>query len=123
MKRNTVQKETIRLVFQQADRPLGVDEILQAGRERVRGLNQATVYRNVKALVEEGWLLKFSHPIFGTMFEKAGKDHHHHFHCRLCDRVFELPGCALNEKQATPDGFIAESHEVFLFGICSACSG
>lgn len=122
MKRNTIQKEAIRHVFQQSDRPLGIEEILQAGREKVRALNQATVYRNLKSLVEEGWLLKFNHPTFGTVFEKAGKEHHHHFHCRVCERVFELPGCALNETAATPRGFLAESHEVFLFGVCSSCS-
>ncbi len=122
MKRNTVQKEAIRLVFQQSDRPLGIDEVLRIGRERVRGLSQTTVYRNVKSLLEEGWLLRFNHPTLGTMYEKAGKEHHHHFHCRICDHLFEVRGCALNEEQEMPAGFVAESHEIFLSGVCSSCS-
>jgi Fur family ferric uptake transcriptional regulator len=122
MKRKTTQKEAIQQVFRQADRPLGIEEILRAGRERVPALNRATVYRNVKLFLEEGWLVRFNHPTRGTLYERAGKGHHHHFHCRICDRVFELPGCALNEKEAVPEGFLTESHEVFLSGVCSSCS-
>jgi Fur family ferric uptake transcriptional regulator len=123
MKRKTTQKEAIEEVFRQLDRPLGIEEILATARERVPGLNQATVYRNVKLSVEEGRLLRLNHPTLGTLYERTGKEHHHHFHCRACNRVIEIPGCALNEEQAVPAGFVAESHEVFLFGICSSCSG
>ncbi len=122
MKRMTTQKEAIRQVFRQLDRPLGIEEILGAARERVPALNRATVYRNVKLFVEEGWLLRINHPALGTLYERTGKEHHHHFHCRVCDRVFELPGCALDEKQATPKGFLTEAHEVFLSGVCTSCS-
>lgn len=122
MKRKTTQKETIQQVFSQVDRPLGIEEILRAGREKVPALNRATVYRNVKLFLEEGWLLRFNHPTRGTLYERAGKGHHHYFHCRVCDLVFEFPGCALNEAEAIPEGFFAESHEVFLSGICSSCS-
>ncbi len=122
MKRKTTQKEAMRDVFRQLDRPLGIEEILKAGRERVPALNLATVYRNVKLFLEEGWLVRFNHPTLGTLYERTGKDHHHHFYCRICERVFELPGCALNEKQATPEGFVTESHEIFLSGVCMSCS-
>lgn len=122
MKRRTIQKETIRQVFQRLDRPLGIDEILEAGRESIPALNPATVYRNVKLFLEEGWLLRLSHPTLGTLYERTGKEHHHHFHCRICDRVFELPGCPLSKGQITPSGFLTESHEVFLSGVCMSCS-
>lgn len=122
MHRNTIQKMAIKQVFQQSDRPLRIEEILRAGRAKVPALNQATVYRNVKILAEEGWLLKFIHPTLGTLYERAGKEHHHHFHCRICNQILEIQGCVFNEEQAMPEGFIAESHEIFLSGICSSCS-
>jgi Fur family ferric uptake transcriptional regulator len=121
MKRNTTQRTAIQEVFRQKDRPLGIDEILQRGRRIVESLNQATVYRNLKLLVERGWLRKINTPELGTLYERAGKAHHHHFQCRSCDQLFELPGCALNEKKFTPPGFVAEGHEVFMFGVCSSC--
>lgn len=121
MKRKTVQRDAIQEVFLRKNRPLRVEEILEFGRSAVESLNQATVYRNLKLLVESGWLRAIHHPEAGTLYERAEKEHHHHFHCRSCDRLFELPGCALNEKKSTPPGFIAEGHEVFLFGLCSSC--
>jgi Fur family ferric uptake transcriptional regulator len=121
MKRSTVQRDAIQKVFVQKNRPLRVEEILQIGRATVESLNQATVYRNVKLLVEEGWLRIINHPELGALYEKAEKKHHHHFHCRSCDRLFEISGCALNERKSTPPGFVSEGHEVFLFGTCSSC--
>jgi Fur family transcriptional regulator, ferric uptake regulator len=121
MKRNTNQRAAIKKVFQKIDRPLSIEEILEAGREAVESLNQATVYRNLKILVQEGWLTRISTPDMGALYEIAGKAHHHHFQCRACDRMFEVDGCAFNETSSTPPGFVTESHEVFLFGLCAAC--
>jgi len=122
MRRITIQRIAIKQVFEQSDRPLRIEEILRAGRVRVPALNQATVYRNLKLLAEEGWILKIIHSTLGTLYERAGKEHHHHFHCRICNQILELQGCAFNEEQAIPEGFLAESHEIFLSGICSSCS-
>ncbi len=107
-------------VFRRHERPLGVDEILKYGRKLVESLNQATVYRNLKLLIDDGWLKRISHPSLGALFERTGKGHHHHFHCRECNRAIDLPGCALKEEDAAPDGFIVEDHEIFLFGVYKA---
>jgi Fur family ferric uptake transcriptional regulator len=122
MIRKTVQRDAIKEAFQLKDRPIRINEILQLGRKTVESLNQATVYRNLKLLVESGWLKVIHHPKIGVFYEKAEKRHHHHFHCHACDRLFEVPGCALNEKESTPPGFVMERHEIFLFGICPSCS-
>jgi Fur family transcriptional regulator, ferric uptake regulator len=123
MTRQTSQRTAIEKVFQQETRPMGVDEILAKGRKIVKSLNQATVYRNLRLLVEQGWLKQIHHPDMGTLYERTGKAHHHHFHCRVCNRVFELPGCALDTRKAIPSGFIVEDHEVFLSGVCQKCAG
>jgi Fur family transcriptional regulator, ferric uptake regulator len=122
MKRRTIQKETIKQIFQQLDQPLGIEDILRKGREKVPSLNRVTVYRNIKSFLEEGLLLRINHPTLGILYERSEKEHHHHFYCRICDQVFELPGCALKETNVTPKGFFAESHEVFVSGVCSSCS-
>jgi Fur family transcriptional regulator, ferric uptake regulator len=123
MKRNTSQRSAIKEVILGHDRPLTIEEILHAGRQMVGSLNQATVYRNLKRMVEIGWLKQISHPVLGALYERTGKAHHHHFHCHSCNRVYELPGCALNEGELAPDGFVIEDHEVFLFGVCPSCAG
>ena len=91
MKRRTSQRAAIEQVFRQHDRPLRIEEILSDGRAIVESLNQATVYRNVKMLVDEGWLKQINHPSLGTFYERSGKGHHHHFYCRTCNLVFDIP--------------------------------
>ncbi len=121
MKRKTNQRNAIQEVFLKIDRPLGISEILETGRRAVGSLNQATVYRNLKLLVQSGWLEKINSPELGTLYEIAGKEHHHHFQCRSCDRLFEISGCAFNGPGTTPPGFVIERHEVYLFGLCAGC--
>jgi Fur family ferric uptake transcriptional regulator len=121
MKRKTNQRNAIQEAFRRDDRPLGIDEILRAGRQLVESLNEATIYRNIKLLVETGWLRKINAADLGTFYERAGKKHHHHFRCRSCDRLFEVPGCPLKKSRSVPPGFVTEGHEVMLFGICSSC--
>jgi Fur family ferric uptake transcriptional regulator len=98
-----------------------MDEILKKGLERVASLDKATVYRNLKHLVDDGRLKRFNHPTQGTLYERTGKGHHHHFHCRACNRAFEVPGCALKAEQSVPEGFVLEGHDVFFSGLCPDC--
>ena len=121
MKRITTQRRAIEGVFTQHERPLTVEEIFNYGRESVSSLNIATVYRTLKILTDSGLVEKISHPSFGTLYELSGKDHHHHFFCRECNRAYELPGCPLKVDDTAPDGFIVEDHEVFFMGRCPEC--
>jgi Fur family ferric uptake transcriptional regulator len=119
--RNTRQKSAIREVFLAAGRPLGPQEVLDEAAKGIAGLGIATVYRNIRALVDEGWLTPVDLPGEASRYEVAGKEHHHHFHCRTCDKVFELPGCSLSVKPNLPKGFVATSHELVLYGTCALC--
>lgn len=120
--RNTKQKSAIREVFELAGRPLGPQEVLEMATPKIKGLGIATVYRSIKTLLEEGWLTAVDLPGAPSRYEVAGKDHHHHFHCNDCGKVFELHGCLINPKPHLPAGFTATSHEVVLYGFCDVCS-
>lgn len=122
-KRNTQQKKAIEQVFLETDRPLTMEEILKKGRDFAPSLNQATVYRNLKSLVEDGWLTKVQLPTVGTYYERSNKSHHHHFLCRLCNKAYELFGCLLKSNHTlAPKGFIVENHDVTVYGVCSVCA-
>jgi Fur family ferric uptake transcriptional regulator len=93
----------------------------EAAQDRVQGIGIATIYRNLKALHDDGFLVPVELPGEPPRYEVAGKDHHHHFHCRRCDRVFEVEGCPGNLKAVTPPGFKLERHEFVLYGLCEFC--
>jgi Fur family transcriptional regulator, ferric uptake regulator len=122
MTRRTAQREAIQMVFEHHPRLLRINEIIAYGREWVPTLDLATVYRNLSRLEQEGWLVRFVHPELGTVFEQRRSDHHHHFHCRICDRIFIVYGCAIAENDALPEGFVAEDHLVFFQGRCAECN-
>jgi Fur family ferric uptake transcriptional regulator len=121
MERDTAQRRAIRDVFEGSERPMGPREVLDAAQSTVPSLGIATVYRTVKALVEEGWLVAVELPGEPPRYELSGKKHHHHFVCDSCDRVFEVDGCPGNLRAVVPTGFQLERHEVVLYGVCSAC--
>lgn len=97
------------------------EEILAAAHQRADGIGIATVYRNIKSLTEEGWLVAVELPGQPPRYELAGKDHHHHFHCQACGQVFELEGCVDGLRDLAPRGFRVTGHEVVLYGECRSC--
>ncbi|MBI5836413.1 MAG: transcriptional repressor [Candidatus Eisenbacteria bacterium] len=121
MERNTSQRRAIQRVLQDAARPMGPREILDAARRHIPGLGIATVYRTIKRCVEEGTLHPVELPGEPPRYEPAGKNHHHHFRCRGCNRVYEVRGCPKNLSTLTPPGFRLEDHSVVLYGLCVEC--
>lgn len=120
--RNTRQKEAIRGAFVKANRPLSPEETLTLAQEQVSGISIATIYRNIGALVEENWLVPIALPGDTARYEVAGKEHHHHFHCNACGKVFEMKGCAVKLSTKAPRGFRVTGHEFFLYGVCATCN-
>jgi len=121
-KRDTQQRRAIRSALEETGRPMGPRELLDAAQQHHPGLGIATVYRTLKSWVEEGGLSQVDLPGEPPRYELTGKEHHHHFHCRECDRVYELEGCPEGLRNLTPAGFALESHEVVLYGVCAACA-
>lgn len=122
MERNTRQRSAIRDAIAQADRPLLPQEVLDAAQKDVPGLGIATVYRNLKLLVEEGELQSVNLPGENPRFELVGHLHHHHFQCRQCQRVFDVHACPGDLSRLAPQGFAVEDHDLTLYGRCSDCA-
>jgi Fur family ferric uptake transcriptional regulator len=121
MGRNTLQKTAIREAIAQAGRPLLAQEILGAAQVLAPRLSIATVYRNLKSLVDEGMLRSVLLPGENPRYEPADSGHHHHFQCRQCERVFEVDACPGNLASLAPSGFTVEDHELTLYGRCRDC--
>jgi Fur family ferric uptake transcriptional regulator len=119
--RSTRQRRAIRNVFETADRPLAPDEVLAAVQRSGAGGSLATVYRSIRAFIDEGYLTSVELPGTGAFYEIAGKTHHHHFSCLKCRRVYELEGCLPSETLRLPRGFRAVAHDLTVFGTCASC--
>jgi Fur family ferric uptake transcriptional regulator len=122
MTRNTKQRAAIREVVEEAGRPLSADEILAGASGQVSGLGLATVYRSIKDLLDEEWLTAVELPGEPPRYERAGKAHHHHFHCCTCGKVFEIEGCPSEVEKLVPPGFRVSRHEILLHGSCPVCA-
>ncbi|MBX3147947.1 MAG: transcriptional repressor [Gemmatimonadales bacterium] len=122
MTRNTRQRAAIRAAFEQTGRPLSPAEVLESASDEVSGLGIATVYRGIKALVDEGWLVPVELPGEPDRYEPSGLGHHHHFRCRSCRRVFDLEGCVKGLRDLVPRKFRLEGHDLVLLGQCDTCA-
>ena len=121
VERNTRQKQAIREAFERIGRPLSTEEVHVEAQRSSSGLGMATVYRSIKALLDDGWLSVVEVPGRNALYEVAGKGHHHHFSCTVCERIYELEGCATIEAKL-PRGFKASDHELTIYGTCAHCS-
>jgi Fur family ferric uptake transcriptional regulator len=121
MQRKTRQREAIRDIFEETDRPLNPDEVLARATKRVPGIGQATVYRALNALQQDGSIVPVVIPGMPPRYESAKLGHHHHFCCHDCGKVYELNGCPYDGSVKPPPGFAVDRHEVILYGVCAGC--
>lgn len=123
MERNTRQRGAISAAIEASKRPLSPQEVLDAARTEVPALSLATVYRNLKQLLEDGEIEAVVLPGDSPRYESSRRPHHHHFQCTVCERVFDMDRCPGNLSDLAPPGFTVESHELTLYGRCGDCQG
>lgn len=122
--RNTRQRQSIYAAIVRAGRPLTPQEILSFAQQEVPGLGIATIYRNIKVLLNDEAIRAVELPGEElTRYEEAqsAHTHHHHFLCKSCNRAFEVHGCAGDFNHMVPDGFKMHDHEITLYGYCKEC--
>jgi len=122
IKRDTQQKSAIHKALHDAGRPLSPAEVFELARIEVTGLGMATVYRNLKALQLEGQIIPVELPGQTSRWEIARENHHHHFLCRTCDKMFEIQDCPRGLKGLLPSGYTLEQHDILLKGLCDICT-
>jgi Fur family ferric uptake transcriptional regulator len=122
MERSTRQRTAIHAAIVAAKRPLLPQEILALAQEAVKGLGIATVYRNIKALVDGGEIQTVNLPGDSPRYESSAQSHHHHFQCRQCSQVFDVHDCPGDLRSLAPQGFIVDGHELTLYGRCADCA-
>jgi Fur family ferric uptake transcriptional regulator len=123
MERLTRQRAAIRDAIDRAARPLSTTEVLAAAQSRVPGLSLATVYRNLRLLLEAAEIATVTLPGANPRYESVRHGHHHHFQCTVCARVFDVHDCPGDIARLAPKGFTVDHHELTLYGRCAECPG
>lgn len=118
--RRTDQRRIIRKVLEDNARPLSIQEVFDLSRQHFPALGIATVYRNIKDFAEKGFIQTIDLPGGPARYEVNGREHHHHFHCDSCDRLFDIPHCS-GGIDSSPEGYDVLRHEVLFFGRCPDC--
>ena len=128
MERKTRQRDAVLTALVMGRCALTPPEICELAQQTVPHLSLSTVYRLLKGLQDEHKVSRVDLPGQPARYEaevkprhKGCDDHHHHFHCNRCDRVYPIHACPGSMKQLVPRGFRVEAHEITLHGRCPQC--
>lgn len=115
----TLQRALIFQALENSEKPLSAAEVAQ-----VSGISQASIYRALELLVEEG--LAYSLNSAGKTWYAACKttQHHHHLICNYCKNAVEASSPELEvelSRLAVAVRFRVTDHELTLHGICAKC--
>ncbi|MDP0500230.1 MAG: transcriptional repressor [Verrucomicrobiota bacterium JB022] len=114
--RDTRQRAAIKQAFLQAQRPLGPKEVLEIASADVPKLGIATVYRNIKSLVEQNELQVVDIPGGTPRYQLPQAQRAHLFICEATDRVYTLSVPADRLSPELPVGFTLREAQLICYG-------
>jgi Fe2+ or Zn2+ uptake regulation protein len=122
--RMTPQRMAILHVLHHEGTHLSPTEVFARAKAALPGLTEATVYRTLDFLAENG-LARPAHIGGGHLvYEIARQDHHHHLICRRCGGEIQIDHAPLEKVfsalEASSGFRDIDSHMTF-FGLCPAC--
>lgn len=121
--RMTPQRLAILRILDESACHLTPVEIYQQAQEQLPGITEATVYRTLSFLAEQGLLLA-AHVGSGQMVYEIAERAHHHLICRECRETQEIGHDqleALYEQFLADTGYQIDSMHVTFFGLCPNC--
>lgn len=121
--RNTKQKEIILETLCELSTHPTILELYHAVHLRDASIGQATIYRNISKLIEEGKVRKILSND-GVFHYDGNCTNHSHFVCRVCHRLFDLYDVDTNSfisKLQNLSSFDVEKAHVLFEGVCSKC--
>lgn len=122
-KRNTRQKEIILECIKENSTHPTVAEIMKRVSEKDESIGQATVYRNINKLLEEGLIEKLYSSLDEFCYD-ADTVEHDHLICTNCGKIIDLfDDDYTNKKRAIAKKYSFEVEKVSTTykGICSDC--
>jgi Fe2+ or Zn2+ uptake regulation protein len=119
----TPQRLAILRILQEADGHMTPVEICQKAQSLLPGITEATVYRTLTFLSQQG-LLMAAHIGSGQLVYEYAGHAHHHLICRTCGQTQEIDHgtmLSLYDRLMVETGFKIDSMHVTFFGLCPEC--
>ncbi|RJO62195.1 MAG: transcriptional repressor [Dehalococcoidia bacterium] len=120
--RNTKQKEAILRVLRKTPDHADARWIHLQVRRSLPHISLGTVYRNLKALTEEGHISALD---MGSGSRFDGKPGNHaHFHCQKCGAIINLEetsDASMDKNVSDKHRLSVAFHRLDFFGLCPAC--
>lgn len=121
----TGQRRLIIEIFNENPGHHTAQEIFDLAKEKLKGINFSTIYRNLELLCALEITNKLYIESGISHYELCGLEHHHHIICKSCGETKEIDICPyanLGEEQLHAIGFKATDHKFEIYGYCSKCS-
>ncbi len=100
------------------------EEITRRVRARMPEIDPSTVYRNLEALEELGFVTHTHLDDRVTRWHRSGEDRHGHLVCRRCGSEEEVPLATMDglaRRLRADHGFTADLAHSAIVGICRQC--
>ncbi len=121
--RLTPQRLAILKVLRQVGCHISPAEIIAEVQDELPGLTEATVYRTLNFLVEQGLAL-VCYLGHGQFVYEIADHEHHHLICRTCGQMQEIDHLALKplyEQFLNNTGYQIDTVHATFFGLCPGC--
>mgnify|MGYP000213703185 FL=1 len=120
-RRGSLQREVIYETLKGTTAHPDVDAILAMIKDKLPGIGVATVYRNLRALVDEGRVVTLETSLDSIHYDADVSDHAH-FVCRHCGRISDLFIGSPLTKTVEELGYEVEEEKSILYGLCPDCA-
>lgn len=124
-KRMTVQRRLVLDALARASHHITAEEIAARIRRQHPQIDPSTVYRNLEALEELGYVTHTHFEDRVTRWHRADAERHGHLVCRSCGAESEVPMALLEplaRRLRAEHGFVADLAHSAVVGICRACA-
>lgn len=122
-RRMTKQRRLILDILRSTNAHPTADWIYDRVRERLPNISLGTIYRNLKILQEMGEIMELNYGSSYSRFD-GNPHHHYHFHCRGCNRVFDIQIAIksfINKEVQEGTDFLIHDHRCEFYGLCGDC--
>jgi Fe2+ or Zn2+ uptake regulation protein/O6-methylguanine-DNA--protein-cysteine methyltransferase len=99
---------------------LSAEEVFVRAARSLPDLSRGTVYATLAEFTEAGLLAAFGTP--EPVRYETNTEHHAHFRCRLCLRIFDVAIEGRPPEPIRPRGFRVERIDIRADGVCDECS-